>query len=208
MGVGTNLCRHKVYPARRRTSAAVNVAQFRTLHRYGALLSLAIATTAAAAFALNAPESIVLICGFAGSLGSFYFVGTVLEDSRRYRVVGEELLRGVVWYFASLIGWSVLVTAAGLPTTPVTAVWLPALTALGLSLSMVALRRMTGLDLTAQTESGQLLVAVGGGVVGGFVVLYLVLVDGRPPWLLLLYAGGSVAGLAVWRWQWNRREAA
>lgn len=186
----------------------MNVDRFRALHRYGAVLSLALTVVAVVAFALDGPESLVLFCGFAGPLGGFYFVGAVLEDSRRYRVVGEELLRGVVWYFVSLIGWSVLVTSSDLPATAITGVWLPALTALGLTLSMVALRRVTGSDLMVQSEGGRLLVAVGGGVVGGFVVLYLVLVDGRSPWLLVLYAVGSVVGLGVWRWQHHGRNTA
>lgn len=189
-------------------TADVNLDRFRALHRYGTVLSLALAAVAAVAYALDGPAGVVLFCGFAGSLGGFYFVGAVLEDSRRYRVVGEELLRGVAWYFASLIGWSVIVTSSGLPATAVTVVALPALTALGLSLFMVALRRVTGLDPTVQTAGGQLLVTVGGGVAGGFVVLYLVLAGGRSPWLLVLYAVGSVIGLGVWRWQWDRRQAA
>lgn len=181
--------------------------RLRALHRFGAVLSLALVAVGGVAFALGGPETVVLFCGFAGSLGGFYFVGAVLEDSQRFRVLGEELLRGVVWYPASLIAWSVLVTTSDLPATAVTGLWLPLATALGLSLSMVALRRVTGSDLRVRSESGRVLVAVG-GVVAGFVVLSLVVADGRSPWVLALYAVGTVVGLGVWRLQSHRQRTA
>lgn len=183
----------------------MDVDTFRRIHRYGATLSVVAIAVAAVAFALRGEDSFVgTVFGLLGPLGAFYFVGAVLQDTSRYRVLGDELLRGVVWYGGSLFGWSLIVTSSdAVPATPVTAFGLPALTALGLSLAMVGLRRLTGLELTVQTEGGQLLVAITGAIVGGFVVGYLVLVEGRSPWLGPVYVLATVAGLALWRYHWR-----
>lgn len=73
--------------------------------------------------------------GFFGPLSSFYFIGGVLEEDPTYRILGEERMRGAVWYGESLLGWTfILSSSMVLPSTPVTVLGLPALTALGLSL--------------------------------------------------------------------------
>lgn len=145
--------------------------------------------------------------GFFGPLAGFYFIGGVLEESPKYHVLGEELMRGVVWYGGSLLGWAFILTESSmLPATPVTALGLPALTALGLSLGMVATRQLTGLDLKVQTEGGQLLVAITGAFVGGFVVLYVVLVENRSPLLAAVYLFATVGGFLTWRRHWRRER--
>lgn len=183
----------------------MDVDTFRAVHGYGAILSLVATAVAGLAYVVRGPDSFVgLLFGFLGPLAGFYFCGAVLQDASGYRVLGDELLRGVVWYGGSLFGWSIVVTSSNaVPATPFTTLGLPALTALGLTFAMVALRRVTGLDLKVQTAGGRLLVAVTGAIVGGFVVLYLVLVDGRSPWLGPVYVLATVAGLVLWRYHWR-----
>lgn len=186
----------------------MDVETFRTIHRYGALLSVVAMVGAVPATVIGGPLTpLIFPLGFFGPLAGFYFIGGVLEDHPRYRVLGEELLRGVVWYAGSLIGWAFILTESSLlAATPVTALGLPALTALGLSLGMVATRQLTGLDLKVQSEGGQLLVAITGAIVGGFVVLYVVLVDGRSPLLAIVYLFATVGGFLIWRRHWHRER--
>lgn len=186
----------------------MDVATFRAIHRYGAVLSVVAIAIAIVAIVVGGPLApLAFPFGFLGPLCGFYFVGSVLEDYPAYRALGEELMRGVVWYGGGLLGWSVILSSTTvLPATAATALGLPAVTALGLSLVMVGLRRATGLDLKVQTEGGQLLVAVTGAIVGGFVVLYAVLVDGRSPLLGVLYVVATVGGLLIWRWHWRENR--
>lgn len=118
----------------------MDVETVRRIHRYGVVASFVAIAVAVVGFALRGEDSFVgLLFGFLGPLCGFYFVGAVLQDTSEYRLVGDELLRGVVWYGASVFGWSLVITSADLfPATPFTAVGLPALTALGLSLATVA----------------------------------------------------------------------
>lgn len=182
----------------------------RAIHRYGAIVSIAATAVGTIGFAVNGSNSALgSFLGFLGPLCGFYFGGAVLYEKPRYHVLGEELLRGVVWYFGSLVGWSVIITTSTVvPVTPTTAFGLPVLTALGLTVAMVAIRQRTGLDLKVETRDGQLLIAVLGGVVGGFLALYLVLAAGYSPWLLALYAIGTIAGAAFWDRRWRRRGVA
>lgn len=185
----------------------MNVSQFRAIHTYGAILSVLAMLGAVVAFAVGAPDPLVFFLGFLGPLCGFYFIGAVLEVDSTYHVVGEELLRGVVWYGGSLLGWAFILTSTtSLPTTPVTALGLPAITALGLALMMVGIRQTSGLDLKVQTEGGQLLVAITGAIVGGFVVLYAVLVRDQSLLLVLLYVLATVGGIVGWRWHWRRQR--
>jgi hypothetical protein len=179
--------------------------RFRALHRYGAILSVLAILGAIVAIAVGDPLTpLIFPLGFFGPLCGFYFVGGVLEEAPQYRVLGEELLRGVVWYGGSLLGWAfILSSSTVLLATPVTVLGLPALTALGLSLMMVGIRMATGLDLKVQTEGGQLLVVVTGAIVGGFVVVYVVLVEEQSPLIALVYVLATVGGLLVWRWHWH-----
>lgn len=186
----------------------MNASQFRALHRYGALLSVAAIVGALLAVVVGGPLSpLVLPLGFFGPLCGFYFIGAVLEGNPTYYVLGEELMRGVVWYGGSLLGWAFILTSSTvLPTTPGTALGLPAITALGLSLMMVGIRWATGLDLKIQTEGGQLLTVITGAIVGGFLVLYLVFVDGQSPLLVPAYVIATAVGLVVWRRHWRGQQ--
>lgn len=77
----------------------------RTLHRGGALLSIVATVVAGIAFVVNGYDSFLgLSLGFLGPFFGFYFVGAVLSDTT-HRVWGEELLRGMVWHFGSLVSW-------------------------------------------------------------------------------------------------------
>ena len=183
----------------------MDVEMFRTIHRYGALLSVVAMVGAVIATVFGGPLTpLIFPLGFFGPLAGFYFIGGVLEDAPRYRILGEELMRGVVWYGGSLLGWAFILTESSmLPATPVTALGLPVLTALGLSLGLVATRQLTGLDLKVQTEGGQLLVAITGAFVGGFVVLYVVLVENRSPLLAVVYLFATVGGFLIWRRHWR-----
>jgi hypothetical protein len=180
---------------------SVDYQTFRTIHRYGAILSVLAIVGAVLAIVIGGPLApLVLPLGFFGPLAGFYFIGAVLEEYPAYRILGEELMRGVVWYGGSLLGWAFILTeSTTIPTTSATTMGLPPVTALALSLIMVGIRRTTGLDLKVQTEGGQLLVLVTGGFVGGFIVLYLVLVGGRSPLLAAVYVLATGAGLFIWR---------
>ena len=76
---------------------------------------------------------------------------------------------------------------------------LPAVTGLGITLLMVAIRLGTGLDLKVQSEGGQLLVLITGAIIGGFLVLYAVFINGRSPLLVVMYILATVGGLLIWR---------
>lgn len=171
------------------------------VHRYGAVLSVLATIGGVLASVVGGPlEPLVLPLGFFGPLCGFYFVGAALESNPTYRVLGEELLRGVVWYGASIFGWAFIITsAAAVPATPATVLGLPAVTALALVLLVAGVRHATGLDLQIQSEGGQLLVTITGVVVGGFVVLYATFVEGWSPLLPVLYVLATAAGLILWR---------
>ncbi|GAB3687374.1 hypothetical protein GCM10028857_20390 [Salinarchaeum chitinilyticum] len=182
---------------------------FEAIHRYGAALSVVASAVAVLAYALGGPDNVVgLFFGWAGPLGVFYFGGGYLTYSSSYLVVGEELLRGVAWYFGSLIAWSVIVTTTTVSATAFTVFGLPALTALGLTLVMVAVRYETGSELKVETDGGQLLVAISGGIVFGFLALYLVLADQAGWWLFGAYLASIPAGIVLWRVLRRRYPAA
>jgi len=189
----------------------MDVATFRAIHRYGAILSVVAIVGSVVAYLVGGPFSVLALpLGFLGPLCGFYFVGAVLEDRQdpTYQILGEELMRGVVWYGGSLFGWSIILSSSTLlPATPVTVLGLPAVTALCLVSVMVGLRRGTGLDLKVQTESGQLLVFVTSAIVGGFLVLYAVLVDGQSALLVPAYLFAVGVGALVWRRNWQQPRA-
>jgi len=188
----------------------MDVDTFRAIHRYGAILSVVAIVGSAVAYVVGGPlDALLFPLGFFGPLGGFYFVGAVLEDhpNPTYRVLGAELMRGVVWYGGSIFGWSVVLSSSTvLSATPVTVLGLPAVTALCLVLSMVGVRRATGLDLTVQTEGGQLLVFVTGAIAGGFLVLYAVFVDGQSTVLVPAYLLALVVGILLWRRNWQQPQ--
>ena len=172
--------------------------------RYGAGLSVLAIFGAILSILVGDPLSpLIFPLGFFGPLSGFYFIGAALQYRPRYRVLGEELMRGVVWYGGCILGWAILLSSTSvLATTAWTVLGLPTVTALGLSLVMVATRAATGLDLKVQTDGGQLLVAITGAIVGGFLVLYAVLTGDWSPWLVVVYVLATVGGLLVWRSQY------
>lgn len=185
----------------------MDVETFQSVHRYGAILSVVAMVGAVLASVLGGSfQPLIFPLGFFGPLSGFYFIGAVLEDYPRYYVVGEELMRGVAWYGMSLFGWAFILSSSSiLPTTPATAVGLPAVTALVICLVMVGVRSSTGLDLKVQTEGGQLLTVITGAIVGGFLVLYAILVHDQSPLLVVLYGIAVIVGVLIWRRHWRHQ---
>lgn len=172
---------------------------FRTIHRYGAILSVVAIAIAVLAYALGGPDIVIGLFGFAGPLCGFYFVGGYLYTTS-YHIVGEEFMRGVAWHFGSLIAWSVVISqTSALSATPATVVGLPAGTALAITLVMIATRYLTGSDLKVQSEGGHLLVMIAGAIVFGFLALYLVLAEEAGWWLFGLYLLSIPGGLLLGR---------
>lgn len=186
----------------------MDVDTFQSIHRYGAILSVAAIFGAVLAYVIGGPlEPLVFPLGFFGPLCGFYFGGAVLEDHPRYYVVGEEFMRGVAWYGMSLFGWAfILSTSSTLPATSATALGLPAGTALVICLAMVGIRSGTGLELKVQTEGGQLLAVITGAIVGGFLVLYAILVQDQTPLLVILYGIAVLVGVFIWRRHWRHQQ--
>jgi hypothetical protein len=188
---------------------------FRAIHKYGAMLSVVGTAVAVLAYVLGGPigTTALLFFGWAGPLGLFYFGGAYLTQTTSYTStyhdLGEELMRGVAWYFVSLIAWSVIAgQTTALSASALTVFGLPSVTALGITLVMVATRHVTGSDLKVQSEGGQLLVQILGGIVFGFLALYLVLADQAGWWLFGVYLISVPVGIALWRVMRRRRPDA
>lgn len=78
-------------------------------------------------------------------------------DHRTKRIVREEVGRTAVWLFFSLIGWSlVLASSPGVDATMPTFLGAVAVTAIGMSAVVVAIRIVTGRELTGGTASKDL----------------------------------------------------
>lgn len=170
--------------------------KLKSIHKYGAVLSVVSIAIAIITYAVGGPNIIIGLFGMEGSLFGFYFIGAYLYYTSTYRVVGEELMRGVAWYFVGLVGWSFLISqTSALSATPFTMIGLPALTALGITLVMISSRQVTGLDLKVKTESGQLLQLIFGAIVFGFVALYLSLTEDWGWWVFGLYLVSIPVGL-------------
>lgn len=121
------------------------------------------------------------------------------------RIVNEELWRSVVWFAIGLFGWSLIISSTTLiEATALTALGLPVLTWAVLTVLMIGIRVATGLELKAQTDSGQLLWLIMGSVLGGFLVLYDVLVNAREPSIFIWYGAAIVVGFLLW--QFNHRQ--
>lgn len=184
---------------------------FKVIHKHGAILSVVGIALAVLAYLVGGPigTTALLFFGWAGPLGLFYFGGAHLYYTNSYNVLGEELMRGVAWYFVSLIAWSVITTqTTALSASALTVFGLPAVTALGITLVMVATRHVTGSDLKVQSEGGQLLVQILGGIILGFLALYLVLADQADWWLFGLYLLSVPVGIALWQVMRRRRPDA
>ncbi|MUV56147.1 hypothetical protein [Halogeometricum sp. CBA1124] len=127
----------------------------------------------------------------------------------RRQIVTEELWRSVVWFAIGLFGWSLIITSSEMiEASALTAIGLPILTAALLFGIMVGIRLLTGLELKANTEGSQLLWLITGSVLGGFLVLYDVLVNGRDPAIFLGYGVAVVLGLVLWRVARKRQSTA
>jgi len=102
-------------------------------------------------------------------------------------------MRAIVWHFGSprRVGSHRHRVDAALRDAVYRVPDSPVLTALGIVLTFVGIRRETGLELKAETESGQLLVSILGTIAGGFLVLFLVLAGGYSPVLLPVYVLGT-----------------
>lgn len=186
----------------------MNNSTFRAVHKYGAILSVVGIAIAVLAYVRGGLNSVIGLFGWVGPLCGFYFIGVHLTYTSSYRVLGEELMRGVAWYFGCLMAWSVIVQTSALSATPVTVFGLPAATALGIVLVMVGTRHVTGRDLKVETEAGQLLVTITGAIAFGFLALYLVLSGVAGWWLFGLYLVSIPVGLALQRVMKQRYPAA
>jgi len=71
-------------------------------------------------------------------------------------------------------------------------------------LLMVAVRELCGLDLTIQTEGGQLLVAITGAVFGGLLVIYLIVIQDRSVVIGAVYTLATGGGFVFWDRFWRR----
>ena len=121
------------------------------------------------------------------------------------RIFNEELWRSVVWFAIGLFGWSLIISSTTLiEATALTALGLPLLTWGVLTIVMIGIRVATGLELKAQTEGSQLLWLITGSVLGGFLVLYDVLVNGRNPSIFIWYGAAIAVGVILW--QFNHRR--
>jgi hypothetical protein len=178
----------------------MNRDRLRAIYKYGAILSVVGIAAAIVAYAVRGPNSIIgLFFGWAGPLGAFFFGGAYLSETSVSRVVSEEVLRGFIWYFGSLVGWAFLISQTNvLSATPFAAFGLPALTAVGITLVMIGTRQVTGHELKIRTEGGQLLQMILGTIGGGFLVLYLVLTE-FGWWLFALYVVSVPVGFALLR---------
>lgn len=172
----------------------------RSIHRWGAVLSVVLVGGSIVAFVLQgAASGVGVLLGLFGPLFGFYFVGAELQYSTTFAVMGEELLRGVVWYFGSLVGWAYILTGSEtIPVSGVAGVALPAGTALAIVVGLILTRSVTGLELKVQTGDGYVLATMTAVFVGGFGVLYLVLVR-EYSWVWLpLYVVAAVLALGYW----------
>ncbi|WP_458189726.1 hypothetical protein [Haladaptatus sp. NG-WS-4] len=116
------------------------------------------------------------------------------------QVIHEELWRSVVWLAIGLFGWSLIITSTDvIEATALTALGLPLLTAGVLATLMVSIRLTTGLELKTQTEGSQRLWFTTGSVLGGFLVLYDVRVNGRDPLIIIGYSIAVVLEVVIWR---------
>jgi hypothetical protein len=118
------------------------------------------------------------------------------------RIIREELLRSIAWFGLGLVGWPLVISeAAWLDTTALTAFGLPVLTWAALTMGMVGLRVITESDLQVRTKAGLNIVLLGGIILTGSLVVYLVAVAG---WSPLPTVGGylAITGLyAIYYWE-------
>lgn len=112
------------------------------------------------------------------------------------QILREELWRSVAWAGLGLVGWAFIVTStARLDATVWTVIGLPVLTWAALTVGMIGLRLVTGSALQVRTTEGLHIVLLEGFIVTGFIIVYLVTVEG---WSPLPTVGGYLAITAVY----------
>lgn len=94
-------------------------------------------------------------------------------------IVVTELWRSVAWAGLAFVGWAFIVVGFGtLDATVWTVFALPILTWAALTVGMIGLRLATGSSLRVKSVAGLHIVLLEGFVVTGFIVVYLVTVEG------------------------------
>ena len=118
------------------------------------------------------------------------------------RIIREELWRSIAWIGLGLVGWALVIAeVAWLDATALTVFGLPVLTWAALTVGMIRLRLITGSDLQVQTREGLHIVLLEGIIITGFLVVYLVAVEGWSP-LLTVGSYLAITGLyALYYWQ-------
>jgi|APHM01.1.fsa_nt_gi hypothetical protein len=117
------------------------------------------------------------------------------------RIVREELWRSIAWACLGIVGWTTLVReVAWVEQNLFTVFGGAVITWAVLTAGMIGIRTVTGSELQVQTLAGLSIFLLGGFILGGVGVAYLVLAEGYSP--LLVSTGYIVAGAATIVWYW------
>jgi len=107
------------------------------------------------------------------------------------QLLREELWRSIAWAALALTGWAFIITeTAQLEATVWTVLGFPLVTWAFLTVGMISLRLVTGSSLQVRTTDGLHFVFLLGLIGGGFVILYLITIDG---YSAVIYGGGYLA---------------
>lgn len=109
-------------------------------------------------------------------------------------ILKEELLRSIAWAGLGLFGWAWIAnrTQAFEASIGVVAA-LTILTWAGLTIGMIGLRLATNTELQVQSREGLHIVTLFGIILGGYAVVYGIVVEGWP----VLFAGGLYIAVLV-----------
>lgn len=103
-----------------------------------------------------------------------------LHHPRVHQIFREEFLRSIVWAGLGFSGWAIVISSSDqLPATVWTAVGLPILTWVSLTVGMIGIRLVTGNDLQVQSTEGLHIMSLGGVILGGFCAVFLIFVLNR-----------------------------
>jgi hypothetical protein len=115
------------------------------------------------------------------------------------RLVGEELLRSIVWAGLGMVGWPILVSeVAWLEASVLTVFGLPVLTWAVLTASAIGIRLLTGTELQVRTPAGLSTSLLVGIVCGGVAAVYLAGVQGYSPLGVATAYVAVTAGTLLW----------
>lgn len=115
------------------------------------------------------------------------------------RLVGEELLRSIVWAGLGMVGWPILVSElAWLEPSVLTVFVLPVLTWAVLTAGAIGIRLGTGADFQVQTPTGLSYSLLAGVVCGGLAAVYLAGVEGYSPLGVATAYVAVTAGTLLW----------